>query len=129
MKFCVCGRSAKYTTIADYVHVLGNAPWEEKEQVRSSHFGVDLLVLDEVQVRDSGKQWQDNELTTLVDRRYRDGKSTVLVSNLKDEALKQNLGDSIWRRIIETGGDPIETDWPRIEQIKQEKEAADALRK
>jgi len=114
--FCQCGKPALYRTTKQLMDEVGGVPWEEKERVRALHRRQDLLVLDEVQVRDD-RAWQDNELTELIDARYRDGKATLLISNLESEALKDNLGDSIWRRLIETGGLPIETDWPRLAEI------------
>ena len=119
IKFCELGRPALYCTAAEYFGELTGAPWEKKQEIRKKYFSTDLLVIDEVQVRDADKQFQDNELTTLVDRRYREDRATLILSNLKTEELKKNLGTSIWRRLIETGGDPIETDWERIEVIKQ----------
>lgn len=119
IKFCECGRRAVYRTIAEYFNELSDAAWEAKQAARAKYYGADLLVLDEVQVRDDGRQWQDNELTTLIDRRHRDGKATLLLSNLKSEALKANLGESVWRRMIETGGMPIETNWPRIHEVAE----------
>lgn len=118
-KFCDCGRAAIYRTISEFFDELSNSEWEKKEDVRRAYHAPDLVVLDEVQVRDTDRVWQDNELTSLVDWRHREGKSTLLMSNLTAEQLAINLGDSIWRRLIETGGDPIETDWPRIEEVIQ----------
>lgn len=114
IKFCDSGRSAIYTTAGEFFQQLGDRPWGEKDAFRQRHATVELLVLDEVQLRDTDRAWQDNELTTLIDRRYRSGKATVLVSNLRPAALQQNLGESIWRRLIETGGEPIDVDWPRL---------------
>lgn len=115
-KFCDLGRSGIYVTAAEYFHGLSSSDWNAKEAYRAKFLEADLLAMDEVQVRDDNKGWQDNELTTLIDHRHRSGASTVLLSNLEPTALKANLGDSIWRRLIETGGPPIETNWPRLEE-------------
>jgi len=122
LKFCNLGRPAVYRTVAEMFQELSDAPWEKKQEIRRTYFYPELLVLDEVQVRDDGRDWQDNELTTLLDKRYRENKATILLSNLLTSELHKNLGDSIWRRLIETGGPPIRTEWERIEVIKQKLE-------
>lgn len=119
VKFCDCARPAIYRTVGEFFHELGNAAWEDKQRIRDALATPDLLVLDEVQVRDTDRQWQDNELTTLIDRRYREQKATLLLSNLTPESLQQNLGDSAWRRLVETGGPPIEADWENIHECRQ----------
>jgi hypothetical protein len=106
-------RPAVYRRIADYFDQLSGAPWEAKQKIRTAHLTPELLVLDEVQVRESDREWQDNELTSLIDRRYGDRRLTVLISNLTPDALRENLGLSIWRRLSEEGG-VYEADWPRI---------------
>jgi hypothetical protein len=117
MKFCSIGRKAVYRTVAEMFAELNDAPWEKKQQIRERLYAPDLLVLDEVQVRSSNREWEDNELTTLIDRRWRDQKATILVSNLKVEELRANLGGSIWGRLVESGGPPIEAAWDRIEVV------------
>lgn len=124
IKFCNLGRRAVYRTVAEFFQELSDAPWERKQEIRRGYFSPELLVLDEIQVRDSDREWQDNELTTLIDKRYRENKATILLSNLLAAELRANLGDSIWRRLIETGGEPIRTEWDRIEVIKQRLELA-----
>jgi hypothetical protein len=111
--FCRLGYSALYARVRDFFDALDGVPWEQKPSIKDRFTRPDLLVLDEVQVRDSGKAWQDNELTTLIDRRYGDKSATVLLSNLKPDAFMINLGESINRRLAEGYG-IYETDWPRL---------------
>ncbi len=111
--FCLNGRPAIYRRTRDFFDALSNAEWAAKDAVRSVYIRPELLVLDEVQVRDGDREWQDNELTALVDRRYARNRSTLLLANLRIEALWTNLGASIHRRVIETG-DVWETNWGRI---------------
>lgn len=68
-----------------------------------------LLVIDEVQVR-SDSAWENSILTNLVDQRYSECRSTVLISNLNAPAFLQSVGDSIASRISECGG-IIEARW------------------
>jgi DNA replication protein DnaC len=123
-EFCMLGRSAVYTTVMEYFGELNASPWADKPRVRQRMAGVDLLVLDEIQVRDTEKTWQDNEFTTLIDMRYRERMPTILVSNLLPAAMKDNVGDSVWRRIIETAGEPFVADWELIESVKARRVAA-----
>jgi DNA replication protein DnaC len=116
--FCDLGRPAMYRRVADFFDELGSRPWEGKSALRSAYAEPDLLVLDEVQVRDADKQWQDNELTTLIDRRYGENRATVLLSNLKPAAFKTNIGESVVRRLIEEGG-MFEATWQRIDVLRR----------
>jgi DNA replication protein DnaC len=121
--FCGCGLSALYRRTRQIFDKLTSTAWEGKEKYRESLIHPDLLVLDEVSFRDGDKEWQNNELATLIDRRYARQRSTLLLSNLRPDdqdgepGLRSNLGPSIMRRLIETGGQPIETNWPRIEEV------------
>lgn len=114
--FCRLGRSALYARVRDYFDALDGVPWEEKPRVKQKYQMPELLVMDEVQVRDAGKAWQDNELTHLIDHRYGAGLVTVLLSNLKPGALTANLGESINRRLGEGYG-IVETDWPLLSAL------------
>ncbi len=69
-----------------------------------------LLVLDEVQVRNDSR-WEGNCLTHLLDSRYGNCKSTILISNLMLDEFIASMGDSIMDRLTETGR-IIVCDWP-----------------
>jgi len=62
-----------------------------------------LLILDEIQER-GGTEWEDRLLTHILDARYGDMRSTLVLANLDRDALALQLGDSINSRLIETGG-------------------------
>lgn len=70
----------------------------------------DLLVIDELNER-SDTRWEDMMLTLLIDKRYGDMKDTLVISNHKPEAFKESVGPSIYRRLVQTGGQ-IDCDWP-----------------
>lgn len=114
--FCDVGRRGVYRRTRQFFTELSKADWPVKDSVRAAYLSPELLVLDEVQVRDGEREWQDNELTDLVDRRWANGRSTVLLANLKPAELWTNLGASIQRRVIETGG-VFPTPWPRIKEL------------
>jgi DNA replication protein DnaC len=69
-----------------------------------------LLVLDECQERGE-TEWEDRMLTYLIDRRYREERDTILISNLKRSEFEKSLGWSVISRLNETGG-IIECTWP-----------------
>ena len=70
----------------------------------------DFLVIDEAQERKES-DWENTLLTNLIDKRYDALKPTVIIANLKQDALDAALGPSIVRRVAETGG-IIECTWP-----------------
>jgi hypothetical protein len=121
--FCHLGRPALYLRAHDLFDRLGAADWKDKDRVRADLRRPALLVIDEVQQRDEARQWQDNELTTLIDHRYADRKATVLLSNLTHAAFAENLGASIMRRLVEECG-IYETTWPTIQQLQAAHEQA-----
>ena len=63
----------------------------------------DFLVIDEAQERKES-EWENTLLTNLIDKRYDALKPTVIIANLKQDALDAALGPSIVRRVAETGG-------------------------
>ena len=69
-----------------------------------------LLVLDELHLR-SDSLWENNLLTCLVDRRYRNELPTILVSNLSVEGLVENIGPAIIDR-VNGAGLRLEFAWP-----------------
>lgn len=85
----------------------GRSGWErnaeafDRSPLDDAH-AVGLLVLDEIQER-AESEWEDRELTRLVDARHRACRSTILVGNLKAAELASRLGASIVSRIHEGG--------------------------
>ena len=74
-----------------------------------------LLVIDEGQER----SFTDNEqiwITDIVDRRYAEGRNTLLISNQNEEAFAANVGESVVSRIRHRGG-LIQTDWMDLREI------------
>lgn len=69
----------------------------------------DLLVIDEMQVR-GGTDYEDRTITTILDRRYRDMRDTILIANLAPEALLEAVGQSVTSRVDECGT-VIECTW------------------
>jgi len=69
-----------------------------------------LLVIDEIEVAKDG-EFGDRNMRELLDRRYRNMRSTILLSNLSHEALVAKLDPSVLDRMAEAGGIVV-CDWP-----------------
>lgn len=77
----------------------------------------DFLVIDEVQERKKDSEFEMVTLTNLIDKRYDAMKRTVLIANLKEEALNEYLGASIISRAQRSGGGLVVCDWPNYGEI------------
>lgn len=75
-----------------------------------------LLVLDEYGRR-SDTEWENNLLFELLDKRYSDMNSTIIISNQKHQELMESLGSSLASRLAETGG-VVECEWQSWRTIK-----------
>lgn len=104
------GRTALYATTMEMFDTL-KAEYNKPDGAGLLTFTrPSLLVIDELHVR-LGTAWEEIVLTTIVDRRYRDLKTTVLVSNLEHDAFRESVGASIYDRIRESGA-VLECSWP-----------------
>ena len=98
--------SALYTTTQDYLVRLRacyNADAEEREMdVFNTYVAPSLLVLDEVGRHKDSKHASDS-LFALLDRRYREVRPTILVSNMSKDELKEYLGEALVSRLRQDG--------------------------
>ena len=81
------------------------AGWDRKENGRGALYnagGVRLRVLDEIQ-EVSHTEWSSTQLTRLIDDRYQNMRSTIMIANLELESVQEFVGASAWSRIKETG--------------------------
>lgn len=105
-------RQSRYCTAMDFFMAIKES-YGDKGGTESDAFSPfiqpRLLVMDEVQVR-NGTGWEDNSLTYLLDRRYGEQRSTILISNLSVESFVKSIGDSIVSRLEESGA-VIVCDW------------------
>lgn len=70
----------------------------------------DLLILDEVGVQ-FGSEAEKMILFEIINGRYENMKSTIVISNLALEPLKEYLGDRVVDRLREGGGKMVVFDW------------------
>lgn len=110
-------RQSRYCRVMDFFMAIKES-YGEKGGTESDAFfpfiQPRLLVLDEVQVR-NGTGWEDNALTYLLDRRYGEQRSTILISNLSVDSFVSSIGDSIVSRLEESGA-VIVCDWGSFRQ-------------
>lgn len=71
----------------------------------------DLLILDEVGVQ-FGSDAEKLILFEIINGRYENRKSTIVISNLAMAALSEYLGERVVDRLREDGGKVIIFDWP-----------------
>lgn len=108
------GFSAMYLKAAEYIGLV-RASWRGRDgptelQVKADHVRPRLLVLDEMQVRGETPS-EDITLLQLIDKRYDEGRATLLISNHSTRAeLKDRLDDRLWSR-MKDGGGIIACDW------------------
>lgn len=82
-----------------------------EDQVLRRYYQAGFLVIDEAQERKES-EWENTILTNLIDKRYDALKPTVIIANLKEEALNGCLGASILSRAQRTAGGLVVCDWP-----------------
>lgn len=69
-----------------------------------------FLVLDEFSEL-QGTDWELRTLTNIIDHRYDNMLTTIIITNMKPAEAGKALGRSIWSRAEETGG-IVECNWP-----------------
>jgi DNA replication protein DnaC len=87
---------------------------EELEMAKKCHF----LVLDEWSEL-AGTEWEKRTLTNLIDHRYDEKLSTVIITNHSPSEAIVAVGESIWNRAEETGGILL-CDWQSYRKHKNE---------
>jgi len=67
---------------------------------------VELLHIDDVGAEQSSP-WVLEQLYTIVNTRYEDGRAIVLTTNLEPPALREQIGERTVSRLVEMCGDPL----------------------
>ena len=98
------GRSAKFTTVQKLIREVRSSWGTKNEQsVIDALAKLDLLVIDEVGVQ-SGSDNELNILFDVINSRYEDVRSTVIVTNCNIDGIRKYLGERIVDRLRENGG-------------------------
>lgn len=107
-------KSVRYTTALDMIRSLRDT-WRKdsiatESEVMTALQRLDLLVIDEVGAT-YGSEGEQVLMFDVLDRRYREVKSTVLLTNQDKSGLRQYLGDRTFDRLTETAR-WVAFDWP-----------------
>ncbi len=70
----------------------------------------DLLILDEIGVQ-FGTEFEKNLMFDVLNERYEKRRSTILISNLPPAEVKIFLGERVYDRLREDGGECVPFDW------------------
>ena len=104
------GYKALYRVTPDLLAELKEAAWNHSQAaMMQSCTATDLLVLDEVGVRESTEA-DFTLLLRLLDKRYREHRPTVVISNLRLEDLERVIGDRVVDRLREDS-EPLAFAW------------------
>lgn len=104
---CMDFKTSYYSKIIDLLVDVksswGKEAKETEREVLERFCAPKLLVIDEVTERRE-KEWDQQTLLYLVDRRYDEKKDTLLIGNLSKDEMELSLGPSITSRSNECGG-------------------------
>lgn len=108
------GRPVLFTTVMRAIRSIkdtwSSASTKTEAQAVAALVYPDLLILDEVGVQ-FGSETEKLILFDVLNERYEKRKPTLLLSNLDVEGVKAFLGERIFDRMREDGGDSIPFDW------------------
>lgn len=99
------GRTVQYVTCMDMIRLV-RGTWRkdsartEDEVLRELGETLDLLVIDEIGVQ-YGTEGEQTVVFDVLDRRYREMRPTILISNSSREQFKAYVGDRVYDRLRE----------------------------
>ena len=108
-----CG-TARFTSVSEINRLVReskgyNAKYSETEVIEA--FGnYDLLIVDEVGIQ-SGSDAESRALFDVFNARYQNMKSTIVISNLNQAQVREALGQRIFDRLKEGGGEVLVFHW------------------
>lgn len=98
------GRSAMFTTVQKLIRRVRNS-WGTKEEQSTldAFIDLDLLIIDEVGVQ-AGSDNEQHILFDVINSRYENERSTIIITNCDINGIRRYLGDRIVDRFRENGG-------------------------
>ena len=108
------GGTARFTSVSEINRLVReskgyNAKYSETEVIEA--FGnYDLLIVDEVGIQ-SGSDAESRALFDVFNARYQNMKSTIVISNLNQVQVREALGQRIFDRLKEGGGEVLVFHW------------------
>jgi DNA replication protein DnaC len=111
--YCRPGFTAYYGTALGIIRALRNT-WRKDSSLSETDMlkrlsGVDLLAIDEIGMQ-LGSEAELTQLTELIDLRYQNIKSTIVISNLDLAGVERFLGVRAVDRLRENGGSMVAFD-------------------
>ena len=107
-------KSAAFTTVQRMIRRAKDAWRKDSTESESDVINLlvypDLLIIDEIGVQ-FGSEFEKNFMFDLLNERYEKGRPTILLSNLPAAEVKAFLGDRIYDRLREDGGQCVSFDW------------------
>lgn len=107
-------RDVRYTTCMDMIRAVRETWRKDSERTESQVLryleDLDLLAIDEVGMQ-YGTEGEQTILFDVLDRRYREVKPTILITNQDKDGFKQFIGDRTYDRLRETSR-WVAFDWP-----------------
>lgn len=88
----------------------GRDSHETESQAVATLVQPDLLILDEVGVQ-SGSEYEKNLLFDILNERYEKRRPSLLLSNLELAEVRAYLGERVFDRLREDGGQAVPFDW------------------
>lgn len=107
-------RDVRYTTCMDMIRAVRETWRKDSERSESQVLTyleqLDLLAIDEVGMQ-YGTEGEQTILFDVLDRRYREVRPTILITNQDKDGFKQFIGDRTYDRLRETSR-WVAFDWP-----------------
>jgi DNA replication protein DnaC len=108
------GRCAMFTTVQRAMRRVKDTFRKGAEESESQAIAVltypDLLIIDEIGVQ-FGSEFEKNMMFDILNERYEKRRPTLLLSNLTAQEVKLFLGERIYDRLKEDGGQCVSFDW------------------
>ena len=112
-KISLSGYTSDYSKVYDVVQSIKNT-WSDRStteaEAMNKYLKPDLLIIDEVGMQ-FGSESEELILFRILNKRYEDLKSTIVISNLSESELNKFLGERIIDRFKEAGGANIGFKW------------------
>ena len=107
-------RQVRYPTCMDMIRAIRETWRRDSERTESQVLGalqrLDLLVIDELGMQ-YGTEGEQTILFDVLDRRYRDVRPTIVLTNQDQRGLREFVGDRTFDRLVEVSR-WVPFDWP-----------------
>lgn len=113
----------RYIKTLDLMNLLKSSwvkgSWTSEKKLLEPFIRSKYLVLDEIQERPSEnglREWADQVITNLIDRRYDEKHNTIMIGNFSENAISSIVPASVISRVEECGGN-VSCNWKSYRQL------------